>query len=245
MTGATPEELLALDVDDLHGRVGAALAAASARLRRRTTGRTCAGRRPRRAGPARPRPARRATCRGALLIAADLRGADLGDADLLGADLRDADVRGADLATALFLSQPQVNAMRGDAATTLPTHWPAPPLDRPGTCGHCSGADRARGHARAPTGLAGTPEMPTGHLQALTPVDGTAGRDTHLTGASAVSVAAPIDAGRRVPECLAADREPTARSAPRSAVKLPGRHPELPPTARSARRTCPQLPGQR
>ena len=41
-------------------------------------------------------------------------------ADLLGADLRDADVRGTDLSAALFLTQPQVNAMVGDAATTLP-----------------------------------------------------------------------------------------------------------------------------
>jgi hypothetical protein len=67
--------------------------------------------------------------RGAYLIGADLRGADLGSADLLGADLRAADVRGTDLATCLFLTQPQVEAARGDAATGLPTalrrpgHW--------------------------------------------------------------------------------------------------------------------------
>ena len=35
-------------------------------------------------------------------------------------DLRDADVRGCDLSTALFLTQPQVNAALGDATTTLP-----------------------------------------------------------------------------------------------------------------------------
>ena len=64
--------------------------------------------------------------RGAVLIGADLRGADLTDADVLGADLRGADVRGADLTSTLFLTQFQVNAARGDAATALPA-W----LDRP------------------------------------------------------------------------------------------------------------------
>nr|WP_202451804.1 pentapeptide repeat-containing protein [Streptomyces sp. SID4948] len=73
---------------------------------------------------------RGATFRGALLIGADLRGADLREADLLGADLRDTDLRGADLRGALFLTQPQVTAARGDAATALPPtvtrppHWP-------------------------------------------------------------------------------------------------------------------------
>jgi len=67
--------------------------------------------------------------RGALLIAADLRGADLELCDVLGADLRDADVRGARLEHAIFLTQMQVNAARGDARTTLPvgfsrpSHW--------------------------------------------------------------------------------------------------------------------------
>ncbi|MFE6854935.1 pentapeptide repeat-containing protein, partial [Streptomyces sp. NPDC057674] len=67
--------------------------------------------------------------RGALLIAADLTGADLTLADLIGADLRDADLSGADLTGALFLTQPQLNAARGNAATRLPegferpAHW--------------------------------------------------------------------------------------------------------------------------
>ncbi|WP_116200590.1 pentapeptide repeat-containing protein [Amycolatopsis circi] len=67
--------------------------------------------------------------RGAYLIAADLRGADLRRADLIGADLRDADVRGADFTDSIFLTQSQVNAARGDAATKLPSrlarpeHW--------------------------------------------------------------------------------------------------------------------------
>ncbi len=69
---------------------------------------------------------RGASLRGALLIGADLRAADLRRADLLGADLRAADVRGARLGTALYLTQPQLDAARGDAATTIP-----PSLARP------------------------------------------------------------------------------------------------------------------
>ncbi|MCW0214508.1 MAG: pentapeptide repeat-containing protein [Pseudonocardia sp.] len=72
---------------------------------------------------------RGANLRGALLIGADLREADLRRAELIGADLRGADLRGADLTGALFLTQFQVNAVRGDAATRLPSrvsvpgHW--------------------------------------------------------------------------------------------------------------------------
>ena len=71
----------------------------------------------------------KANLRGAYLIAADLRDADLRQADLIGADLRDADLRGADLTGALFLTQSQVNAGRGDRTTKLPpsvtrpSHW--------------------------------------------------------------------------------------------------------------------------
>lgn len=67
--------------------------------------------------------------RGALLIAAKLRGADLRWADLLGADLRDAELHGADLRHVLHLTQPQLAAAFGDAATQLPEsltrprHW--------------------------------------------------------------------------------------------------------------------------
>jgi len=73
----------------------------------------------------------KANLRGAYLIGADLRQADLRQADLIGADLRDADLRGADLTGALFLTQAQVNAARGDHATRLPkavtrpAHWSA------------------------------------------------------------------------------------------------------------------------
>jgi hypothetical protein len=72
---------------------------------------------------------RAANLRGALLIAADARDADLRLADVLGADLRDTDLRGANLTGALFLTQPQVSAARGDDTTRLPAglqrpdHW--------------------------------------------------------------------------------------------------------------------------
>ncbi|GAA2485354.1 pentapeptide repeat-containing protein [Actinocorallia cavernae] len=70
---------------------------------------------------------RGATLRGAYLIAADLTGADLRDADMIGSDLRDADLSDADLTGAFFLTQPQVNAARGNTGTKLPGT-----LNRPG-----------------------------------------------------------------------------------------------------------------
>ncbi|MGP4015983.1 pentapeptide repeat-containing protein [Saccharopolyspora sp. 5N708] len=72
---------------------------------------------------------RGASLRGAYLIAADLRGADLRTADVIGADFRDTDLRDADLTDSIFLTQPQLNAAKGNAATKLPTtltrptHW--------------------------------------------------------------------------------------------------------------------------
>jgi hypothetical protein len=70
-----------------------------------------------------------ANLRGARLIGADLAGADLTCADFTGADLRGAELAGADLTGAMFLTQAQLEAARGDAATRLPTvmvrpaHW--------------------------------------------------------------------------------------------------------------------------
>ncbi|NRQ40347.1 pentapeptide repeat-containing protein [Nonomuraea sp. NN258] len=72
---------------------------------------------------------RAANLRGAYLIGAQLQGADLRLADLIGADLRGADLSGADLTGSIFLTQSQVNAAKGDAATRLPAaltrpaHW--------------------------------------------------------------------------------------------------------------------------
>lgn len=125
MTAATPDELLDIDLDYLHDRVGAALGSASARLRSgpELRGRDLAGH------DLRAEDLRDANLRSTMLIGADLRGQDLGCADLLGADLRDTDVRGADLRAALFLSQSQVNAARGDDRTAIPgalrrpDHW--------------------------------------------------------------------------------------------------------------------------
>jgi hypothetical protein len=70
---------------------------------------------------------RGASFRGASLIGADLRRADLRRADLIGADLRGADLRGADLRDALYVTQTQLNATRGDAATVVPHRLTWPP----------------------------------------------------------------------------------------------------------------------
>lgn len=152
LSTAGPEVLAALDVAALRGEAGELLARVSEGARRGLP----AGRSRRGAdlAGARLRGAdlRGVDLRGALLLGADLRGADLRRADLLGADLRGADVSGADLATALFLTRPQVEAARGDAATRLPAV-----LARPG---HWSAASSgpvspARPRRRRPRGRAG------------------------------------------------------------------------------------------
>ncbi|MDX3059490.1 pentapeptide repeat-containing protein [Streptomyces sp. NE06-03E] len=74
---------------------------------------------------------RGAELRGAYLIAADLRGADLRRAEVIGADFRDADLSGADLTGALFLTQAQLNAAKGNAATKLPDSLTRPPHWQP------------------------------------------------------------------------------------------------------------------
>jgi uncharacterized protein YjbI with pentapeptide repeats len=129
LVAATPTELLALDIDGLRAEVGDVLARASARARSRWAGRIDLAHDDLAGKDLRGTDLRGAALRGALLIGADLRGADLTEADLLGTDVRDTDVRDATLAGALFLSQAQVNAMRGDAGTRLPggltrpAHW--------------------------------------------------------------------------------------------------------------------------
>jgi pentapeptide repeat protein len=128
LTHAPPADLLAVELEELQPRVSEALEAASARVRRHGPSyrrEDLAGR------DLRVWILRDADLRGALLIRADLRDQDLGRADLLGSDLRDADLRGTDLSDALFLSQSQVNASRGDERTTIPDglqrpdHWGA------------------------------------------------------------------------------------------------------------------------
>jgi uncharacterized protein YjbI with pentapeptide repeats len=130
LTRGTPEELAVLDVDVHRREVGDLLLRTSELVRAQTRGR----RKDRRGADllgARLKGAdlRGVSLRGACLIAADLTGADLRGADLIGADLRDADLSGAELTGALFLTQPQLNAARGNAGTRLPgsvtrpAHW--------------------------------------------------------------------------------------------------------------------------
>lgn len=144
LTDGSPDELAAFDVTAYRQEVGVLLRRASelvrAGLGHRALDRTGAdliG------ANLRGADLRGAGLRGAYLIGADLRGADLRTSDLLGADLRAADLRGADLEGSIFLTQPQLDAARGDAATTIPSslrrpaHWttavtPAgPPSTRP------------------------------------------------------------------------------------------------------------------
>ena len=131
----TPEELAALDVAAHRREVDVLLLRTSELARAGVRGRK-KDRRGADLTGARLRGAdlRGASLRGAYLIAADLTGADLRDADLIGADLRDADLRDADLTGAFFLTQPQLDAARGNAGTRLPAsvarpvHWTAAAL---------------------------------------------------------------------------------------------------------------------
>jgi Pentapeptide repeats (8 copies) len=127
LTGSSAEELTGLDVGAVRRDVGELLDQVSEAVRAAVRPRG----RDRRAADLMGKDLRGtrltgASLRGAYLIGADLRGADLRTADLLGADLRAADLRGADLTDALFLTQPQVDAAKGDGATVLPR-----PLRRP------------------------------------------------------------------------------------------------------------------
>ena len=130
------QDLLDLDLDVLHCRAGDLLREVSAEVRagyfaadgdadacRLHAGADLAGAR------LRGRRLCGADLRGACLIGADLRYTDLTGVDLLGADLRDARLDGANLASALFLTQAQVSAARGNLSTRLPPvlahpdHW--------------------------------------------------------------------------------------------------------------------------
>ena len=135
---AEADRLEHLDVVGLRARVGALLDRASQRVRSsgeqgRDLGQRRIGRGADLVGAdLRGLDLRGGDLRGAYLIAADLRGADLRRVDLLGADLRDADLRGTGLSQALFVTQPQLNAAKGDARTSIagslsrPGWWPRP-----------------------------------------------------------------------------------------------------------------------
>jgi uncharacterized protein YjbI with pentapeptide repeats len=130
LTGLPADELTALDVAAVRRDVNALLVRASALARagapRRDeslrgadlTGKDLSG-----------ADLAGASLRGALLIGADLTGADLRLADVTGADFRGADLAGADLSAALFLSQAQLDAAKGDergklpASLSRPAHW--------------------------------------------------------------------------------------------------------------------------
>ncbi|UYB39960.1 pentapeptide repeat-containing protein [Streptomyces sp. Je 1-4] len=130
LTRGSAEELTELDVPAHRGEVNALLLRTSELVRAGIPGRKKERRGADLMG-ARLKGAdlRGANLRGAYLIAADLKCADLRTADLIGADLRAADLSGADLTGALFLTQAQLNAAKGDAATELPqnltrpAHW--------------------------------------------------------------------------------------------------------------------------
>ena len=112
LIGGTPDELLAIDIDDLRRDVGAILDSTSRAVRERwpdaldLAGQDLAGR------DLRQLDLRGAALRGAVLLGVDLRDCDLTDADFLGADLRGADAQGADLSAALFLTVAQRAVLR-------------------------------------------------------------------------------------------------------------------------------------
>jgi hypothetical protein len=136
---AGAQEVLAADVDGVYADARPLLIAASAAARAAAAP-ASRGRRHPRVGPHRDLlgadlsglDLSGAELRGSLLIGANLSGCDLSWTDVLGVDLRDADLSGARLDSAIFLTQMQVNAARGDAATVLPEgfdrprHWTAP-----------------------------------------------------------------------------------------------------------------------
>ncbi|WP_433263364.1 pentapeptide repeat-containing protein [Actinosynnema sp. CS-041913] len=129
LTAGPPEELARLDVGPRWRTVSGLLDQASEHARARTKSRKSKrgadliGKNLAKAD------LRGVDLRGAYLIGADLTHADLRLADLIGADLRGADLGGADLTDALFLTQAQVDAAKGDAGTVLPpaltrpSHW--------------------------------------------------------------------------------------------------------------------------
>jgi hypothetical protein len=130
LTRGGPGDLVQLDIAGHSERVGDVLDRVSELVRGRLPDRAPDRRRARLMGARLTGAALRgASLRGALLVGADLRGADLRSADLLGADLRGADLRGADLSGALFVTQSQLTAARGDVTTRIPSslrrpaHW--------------------------------------------------------------------------------------------------------------------------
>ena len=128
LTSGSASELVALQVEPIRTRTNELLNRASESARAGLGGRMMRG--ANLIGVSlRGARLRGASLRGAVLIGADLRGADLSVADLTGADTRGTDLRGTDLTGALFVTQAQMDAARGDASTRLPEtlsrpiHW--------------------------------------------------------------------------------------------------------------------------
>ncbi|MBB5955920.1 hypothetical protein FHS29_002501 [Saccharothrix tamanrassetensis] len=132
-TAGSPEELAGTDVEPVWRTVSALLEQVSEHVRASATGSGGkAGRKSKRGADLIGKnlagaDLRGVDLRGAYLIGANLSRADLRLADLIGADLRGADLSGADLREALFVTQVQVDAAKGDDRTALP-----PTLTRPG-----------------------------------------------------------------------------------------------------------------
>jgi hypothetical protein len=139
LTRRSADELLAVDIRAQRERVDVVLTQASSLVRAVARRRRGASRAADRAGPGAEllgadlegADLRGVNLRGSHLIAANLRRTDLAGADLIGADMRDTDVRAADLSGALYLTQFQANAAKGDGRTRLPpavarpSHWAA------------------------------------------------------------------------------------------------------------------------
>ena len=139
-----PDALVSLDIRACRRDVDVLLDRASA-LVREEAGRRYPRRHRRRGGPRRGQHAPDlagadlagvdlvgADLRGALLIGTNLRAADLRGADVRAADFRSSELSGADLGGCVYLTQSQLDAARGDAATNVPpllrrpAHWSTP-----------------------------------------------------------------------------------------------------------------------
>jgi len=62
----------------------------------------------------------------ALMIGSNLEGCSLRHVNFLGADMRDVNVKNADLSSCYYLTQMQVNSMKGNRKTILPNHFDTP-----------------------------------------------------------------------------------------------------------------------
>ena len=125
VAAATAEQVVALDAEQYRQRVRPFIHEASAQLQRQYRP-TFKAKADLFGADLRKKSLRGADLRGCFLIAANLAGADLTGANVLSADFRDANVSGANLANSYFLTQMQVNSMKGDATTRIPAHLTRP-----------------------------------------------------------------------------------------------------------------------